>query len=125
MEFTQINPTQPEKPYGFAVQVTNDTNYQGEVVSVGDDNMLLLHHLVVPDSAAYMSWETMFILPAQISAHDDLLVSYYPAVTRYQPVVPRAAELEQKLLHGTIGFAGFVRAMRQQFKLLAESEAET
>lgn len=74
LEFTQINPTQPEKPYGFAVQVTNDTNYK---------------------------------------------------VTRYQPVVPRAAELEQKLLEGSIGFAGFVRAMRQQFKLLAESEAET
>jgi len=53
LEFTQINPTQPEKPYGFAVQVTNDTNYKGEVVSVSDDNMLLLLlllHLVVADS---------------------------------------------------------------------------
>jgi hypothetical protein len=32
--------------------------------------------------------------------------------------------LEQQLLEGKLGFAGFVRAMRQQFKLLAEAEQQ-
>jgi hypothetical protein len=33
--------------------------------------------------------------------------------------------LEQQLLDGRIEFAGFVRAMRQQFKLVAEAEQHT
>ncbi len=44
------------------------------------------------------------------------------AVTRCQPEVPQLAVLEQQLVEGRIEFAGFVRAMRQQFKLLAEAE---
>jgi hypothetical protein len=44
------------------------------------------------------------------------------AVTRCQPEVPQLAVLEQQLVEGQIEFAGFVRAMRQQFKLLAEAE---
>lgn len=47
------------------------------------------------------------------------------AVTRCDPNVPQRAVLEQQLLEGRLEFAGFVRAMRQQFKLLAESEQHT
>jgi hypothetical protein len=45
-------------------------------------------------------------------------------VTRCEPDVPQRAVLEQQLLEGRIEFAGFVRAMRQAFKVLAAAEAE-
>lgn len=73
LEFTQISAEQPEKPYGFAVQVLEDEEYR---------------------------------------------------VTRCEPDVPQRAVLEQQLLEGRIEFAGFVRAMRQAFKVLAAAEAE-
>jgi hypothetical protein len=35
LEFTQISAEQPEKPYGFAVQVLEDEKYRGEARAVG------------------------------------------------------------------------------------------
>lgn len=46
------------------------------------------------------------------------------AVTRCEPDVPQRAGLEQQLLEGRIEFAGFVRAMRTAFKVLAAADAE-
>lgn len=45
-------------------------------------------------------------------------------MTRCEPEVPGLAVLEQQLVKGRIEFAGFVRAMRRQFKLLAEAEGQ-
>lgn len=53
-----------------------------------------------------------------------MLCSGVHAVTRCEPDVPQRAGLEQQLLEGRIEFAGFVRAMRTAFKVLAAADAE-
>lgn len=45
-------------------------------------------------------------------------------MTRCEPQLPKRGVLEQQLAAGKLGFAAFVRGMRQQFKALAAAEEE-
>lgn len=59
----------------------------------------------------------MLLLPVTIT-----LSPLLPAVTRCQPEVTGRQQLEQQLLEARGDFAGFVRAMRREFKQLAAAQ---
>jgi hypothetical protein len=53
-----------------------------------------------------------------------LLCLLHGAVTRCEPELPQRSALEQQLLGAKPNFGGFVRAMRQRFKLLVATPSQ-